>query len=258
MNIELAKKSTDLVVRATGLRVVDEGSHALATDLLRVGKDMVKQIKDFFTPLKQDAHASWKGLCDKESEELAKLMPTINGLDRAVVNYRVEQGRIRREAEEKARQQEEERRRLEERTMREAEEATRRAEAEKRRIAEEAIAKELRAKTAGAIAKLREESALRQVEADRKAKEEQDRILNAAAAEEKKLAPVAVVPERIVNNGTAIRHNWKFRVTDLAAVPQEYLIVNEVLVGKIVRSSEGKIKIPGIEIYDDPSTMKTR
>jgi len=254
----ISKQSTDLVVRATGLRVVDQESLSLANELLLTGKGMVKKIKDFFAPLKQDAHASWKRICDTETAELAKLTPTITVLDRSIVDYRVEQDRIRREAEEKARRQEEERRRLEEKTMREAEEAARKAAAEKARFEREAQAKELRAKTEAVAAKVREETARRLAEINQKAKEEQDRILDKAAAEEKKFEPAVIIPEKVTTNGSALRHNYKFRLTDIKLVPLEYLIVNEVMVGKLVRASEGKIKIPGIDVYDDPSNAKTR
>jgi flagellar biosynthesis GTPase FlhF len=242
MDIQIAKQSTDLVARATGLRVVDQESLSLANELLLTGKQFVKKIKDFFAPLKQDAHASWKGICDTENEELAKLMPTIMTLDRSIVNYRVEQDRIRREAEEKARRQEEERRRLEE-------EAFRRAQ-EKERQAREATERAAREQNAAARKKAQEEAARAQAEADK--------IIAKAAAEEKKLEPAIVIPEKVVTTGTAIRHNWKFRLVNFKDVPDEYKILNEVLVGKIGRASEGKAKILGIDFYDEPSTMNTR
>lgn len=242
MNIELAKLSTDLVVRATGLRVVDQQSLSLANELLLTGKGMVKKIKDFFAPLKQDAHASWKGICDKETEELAKITPAVIMLDHEIVNYRVEQDRIRREAEEKARRQEEERRRLEEQAFRRAQ--------EKERQAREATERAAREENAAARKKAQEEAARAQAEADK--------IIAKAAAEEKKLEPAIVIPEKVVTTGTAIRHNWKFRVTDMSLVPLEYMLVNEVMIGKLVRASEGKVKILGIDPYDEPSTMNTR
>lgn len=254
MNTELAKQSTDLVARAAGLRVVDQESLTRANELLLAGKGMIKTIRDFFAPLKQDAHASWKGLCDKETSELAKVTPTVTFLDREIVNYRVEQDRIRREAEEKARRQEAERQRLEAETLRKAEEAARRNQMEQERIDREAKARELQAKTRAVAEKIQAEAERKRQDLAAKAKEEQDAILDAAAAQEAKLEPVAIVPEKVVTEKTVLCHNWKFRVADLAAVPREYLIVNETLVGKLVRNSEGKLQIPGIDIYDEPYT----
>jgi phage protein D len=242
MNIELSKQSMDLVVRATGLRVVDEASHALATELRLAGTGMVKQIKDFFAPLKQDAHASWKRLCDTETAELAKITPTLTVLDRDIAGYRAEQARIRREAEEKARRQEEERRRLEE-------EAFRRAQ-EKERQAREATERAAREQNAAARRKAQEEAARAQAEADK--------IIAKAAAEEKKFEPVAVVPERIANDGLAMRDNWTFEIVDNTLVPRDYMLVDEVKIGKVVRAASGKIEIPGVRIFNQPSMMKTR
>lgn len=258
MNTELAKQSTDLVARAAGLRVVDQESLTRANELLLAGKGMIKTIRDFFAPLKQDAHASWKGLCDKETSELAKVTPTVTFLDREIVNYRVEQDRIRREAEEKARRQEAERRRLEAETLRKAEEAARRNQMEQERIDREAKARELQAKTRAVAEKIQAEAERKRQELAAKAKEEQDAILDKAAAQEAKLEPLVVVPEKVTTNGSTLRHNWKFRVLDISLVPIEYILVNEVMVGKIGRVSEGKVKIPGIEFYDEPTNAKTR
>ena len=242
MNFELSKQSIDLAIRAAGLRVVDEASHALATELRLAGTGMVKKIKDFFAPLKQAAHASWKGTCDAETAELAKITPTLTVLDRDIAGYRAELARIRREAEEKARRQEEERRRLEE-------EAFRRAQ-EKERQAREATERAAREQNAAARRKAQEEAARAQAEADK--------IIAKAAAEEKKFEPVAVVPERIANDGLAMRDNWTFEIVDEALVPRDYMLVDEVKIGRVVRATSGKIEIQGVRIFNQPSMMKTR
>lgn len=254
MNTELVKQSTDLVARAAGLRVVDQDTLTKANELSLAGKGMVKTIRDFFAPLKQAAHASWKGTCDKETEELGKILPTLSFLDREIVNYRVEQDRIRREAEEKARRQREERERIEREALREAEEKARKAQQEQARIDREAKAAALRGATRDVVEKIE----AKRDELAAKAKADQDAIIEKAAAAEEKLEPVVIVPEKVTTNGSALRHNWKFRVLDISLVPIEYILVNEVMVGKIGRVSEGKAKIPGIEFYDEPTNAKTR
>ena len=50
---------------------------------------------------------------------------------------------------------------------------------------------------------------------------------------------------------------WSFRVVDINQVPREYLVINEAYTGKMVRASEGKLQIPGIEIYDEPYMRST-
>lgn len=42
---------------------------------------------------------------------------------------------------------------------------------------------------------------------------------------------------------------WKFEVTDAAAVPREYLVVDETLIRKAVQA--GAREIPGVRIYED-------
>jgi len=251
MNIELSKQSTDLVVRATGLRVVDEASHALATELRLAGTGMVKLIKDFFAPLKQDAHASWKGICDTETAELAKITPTLTVLDRDIAGYRAEQARIRREAEEKARRQEEERRKLEE-------EAFRRAQ-EKERQAREATERAAREENAAARKKALEEAAKRQAEADK--------IIAKAAAEEKKFEPVTVVPEKVANDGLAMRTCWKATVVDFpqliaavatAQISLEALLPNMPFLNDMATKLKGQVVIPGVRMDSETRMAKTR
>lgn len=254
MELEITKQVTDIVLASNG-QIVTPAELERASEALLAGKGLMKRIKDFFAPMKQSAHAAWKKVCDQEGEELAKVAPAIAALDRKIAEYRMAEERKRMAAEAERRRQEEERRRLEEEAMRKAQEAERRAAEEKRRIEEEARLKESRARSEASAARAREEAAKRQAEAERKAREEQDRILAEAAAREKDLAPVVAVPEKIVTKEYAVRHNWKFRIKDVSAIPREYLMPNEVLIGTDVRTSKGQTQIPGIEIYDEPTTV---
>ncbi|GAG39003.1 unnamed protein product, partial [marine sediment metagenome] len=47
----------------------------------------------------------------------------------------------------------------------------------------------------------------------------------------------------------SIKKIWKYRVKNLKLVPREWLKLDEAKVGPAVRSSQGKIEIPGIETY---------
>ena len=42
---------------------------------------------------------------------------------------------------------------------------------------------------------------------------------------------------------------WKFEIEDLDSLPREYMIPDEVYIGKIVKASKGKKAIPGVRIY---------
>lgn len=97
---------------ATGLMVTDAETYQRAGELLKGIKAVEKRIKDYFSPLKAAAHKAWKSICDRENEELLKLKPGADHLNRQMVAYHQEQERIRQE--EERRQREEARRREEE------------------------------------------------------------------------------------------------------------------------------------------------
>jgi len=58
-------------------------------------------------------------------------------------------------------------------------------------------------------------------------------------------------PERTVTESGAMggRKIWKWELEDLSKVPDEYKILNEALIGKVVRA--GMRNIPGIRIYQE-------
>ncbi len=58
--------------------------------------------------------------------------------------------------------------------------------------------------------------------------------------------------------GLAMTTTWKYRIVDVGKIPLEYMMPNEVLLGQVVRSTKGNLKIEGIEIYPDESMRGTR
>ena len=65
-------------------------------------------------------------------------------------------------------------------------------------------------------------------------------------------SPPIVVTSAIPKHRSIIdREVWKFRIKNEALIPREYLVPDEVKIGKVVRATEGKIEIPGIECYSD-------
>ena len=65
-------------------------------------------------------------------------------------------------------------------------------------------------------------------------------------------APMIHVPSQVAKGtGVTIRTVWKFRIVDASAVPREWLMVDEVKVGRAVRESKGATVIPGIENYSE-------
>lgn len=145
---------------------------------------------------------------------LAKAETTIKG---AISVYQAEQRRIadeaRRAAEEVARKERE------------------RLEAE-RRAAEEAA-------KAAAAAGDEEAAAAAQVQAT---------VLAAEAEVVEHLAP-AVVEAPVKLAGIATRQDWDFEITDEAAIPREFLIVDEKKVRAYVKAMKSDAKIPGVRVF---------
>ena len=259
MNIEIERLSTDLATQAAGLTVTDQASANQATELVLAGKDVIRKIKGFFAPLKESAKAAHQGLVYKEKAELAKVEPIMNALSQRVSNWRAEEGRKRREVEAAARRVEEERQRLVEEALRRARVAEEQAESRRQqlehegeRLAQEAANK---ANDKAALKRIDEErERLRlQAEKNRKIAEEETTLaIDEAAKAEAAMAPAPIVPEAPKTAGLAMRDNWCFEVVDPAAVPREYLIINEVAIGKIVRALRGKIEIPGVRVFNRP------
>jgi len=54
--------------------------------------------------------------------------------------------------------------------------------------------------------------------------------------------------------GVTARKNWKWRVTDLSKVPDEFWTLDEVAIGQRVRADKDKTSIPGIEAYPEDTT----
>jgi len=78
-------------------------------------------------------------------------------------------------------------------------------------------------------------------------KEEAEAIIN-----EPVYIPPVVVPKTVPKvEGMSIRENWKFRITNEKLIPREYLKVDEVKIGQVVRAMKSAANIPGIEIYNE-------
>ena len=63
-------------------------------------------------------------------------------------------------------------------------------------------------------------------------------------------APPIVVPKDVpVVEGLSFQERWDFEITDPLKVPREYLMVDEVKLGKIVRALKNTANIPGVRVY---------
>jgi hypothetical protein len=242
MNTEIEKISFDLASQAHGLRVVDQESANRATQLVLLGKDAIKKIKDFFGPRKAKAHELWKMECDEEKAELAKVEPVVSELSSSIAEWRAAEERKRREAEMARLKIEFERRQLEAEALRRAQEA------------------EQKAREAEARAALERDEAARRlakVEAE-KAQAEADAIIETAAREEIEAPPVPAVMEKPQTDGLAMREVWEFEVSDPELIPRKYMCVDYVKLGKVVRALKDQANIPGVRVYCRKIMASTR
>jgi hypothetical protein len=165
---------------------------------------------------------------------------------------------------------------VETRRKRWEEDERRKAEAEQRRLQEEArIAQEKKAREEREeqerVAAEERKRKLKEIEAAQKAgdlkKREADRLAKEAREEEERKRKeaeedsrriAAEVPQVEVKaaiptlQGTQSRRNWKFRIVDANKIPRQFLMPDEVEIGRFVRDEKraGEI-IPGIESYSE-------
>lgn len=121
------------------------------------------------------------------------------------------------------------------------------------------------------MAKFQEEEERRREEEERKLKEEarkleeddRNRRAEALIAEgkpEEALALLEAPPEPVAMivapappkvKGVSVRHVWKAKIIDETKIPRDYLVPDIDKINRVIKASEGKIAIPGIEPYQE-------
>lgn len=208
---EIEVAVSNISTQAMAMTVTDMASYQSAGQVLLAFKDMEKNIKVYFKPLKDSAHKTWKSICDRENEELAKLSPGVTHLNKTMIAYKIEEDRKHREEEEILRQ------------------AAMNAEEERR------LADALHAEKEGK-------------------KAEAELILE---------TPIFVPPPIVETqapkiDGLGVQTIWKWRITNEALIPRQYMQVDEVKINGVVRSLKDKTDIPGIIVYSEQSMKKVR
>lgn len=99
--------------------------------------------------------------------------------------------------------------------------------------------------------------------AEAKKKAEDEALAKAAMAEEFGdtagaeaiiSAPVVVAPVKSYEapkTSTVFQTRWKYKITNAALIPREYLVPDETKIGGVVRATKGAITIPGIEAFSE-------
>jgi hypothetical protein len=124
----------------------------------------------------------------------------------------------------------------------------------------------LRAKINAYLSAEKERIKQAEEEAFRKAKEEADKLATQAdfldkmgdlktavdiRSEADKSLQADFTIEKVKIKGLSTKETYKFKITNEALIPREYLIPDEKKIGEAVRKSKGNISIEGIECYTE-------
>ena len=63
--------------------------------------------------------------------------------------------------------------------------------------------------------------------------------------------PVFMAPAAPKVAGIATKKTWKYRIVDATQIPRDYLVVDEVKIGRVVRAMGALTRIPGVTVYAD-------
>lgn len=214
---DLKSQAINFEVRAEALVVSNDEEYQDAVALLKSLKEQSAKVTDFFKPIKDAAHKAHKEVCNREKLLLDPLTKAESVIKKAVGDYLTEQERKRKAAEARARQAAKE-------------------EAD-RRLAEAAA--------------LENEGKIEEASA---AMEEAEIIDSAEVS-----IPMAMVPKV---KGVSSRKDWEIVRTNSADVPVEVAgtVIRPVdykVVMRLIRASNGTIKIPGI-VYKEVTKTSVR
>lgn len=208
------EKALTITEQAKAVKVVDSATYTAAGTLWKSIGDMIKEVKDTFDPICEAAHLTHKKATEKRAKYLDPLTTAQKSVKGLMSAYDAEMEKVRQV----------EQRRLEEIARKAAEEETILA----------AIAAQEDAKRNGAT---KEEAA-----------EEAQAIIDQPVY----VAPV-VIPKAVpkMAGGPVYRTIWKFRIDNVAKIPAEYMVPDEVKIGQVVRALKAQANIPGITVYEE-------
>lgn len=221
---ELNHKSFELTERALAIEVVSPVTQTQASEILLVIASMRKEIETTFQPMKDAAHKAHKVICDQERLIDSPLATAERLLKDRIGAYVLDQKRLAREAEDALRKAAQERAEVEAKA------------AAMNQAIEQAIELESRGELEAA----------------------QVVLANPAPVPVRYVAPAPIAPAVAQVKGVNTRVEWTFRITDFNAIPREYMTVNESAIAAVVKRTNGKVRIPGIETYETTVTAASR
>ena len=102
---KIEQEIANVQTATTSIIITSNDVYMQAGDMLSTIKKVKKTIEEYFKPLKDAAHKSWKQICNRENEEIEKLTPSINHLNKQMTTWNIEQEKIRKSEENRLRQE---------------------------------------------------------------------------------------------------------------------------------------------------------
>ncbi len=208
----MRRKADEFSAGALAIHVTDEASRLKAGDIHRQGKGIKKAIQELYAPIKEREYAAWKGTCADEGAGIKAMAPGMAHLEAEMNRFDDERERERQKA------------------LRDLRAAEVKVEAVVDKALEKADALEKKGDIAGAE-KIREA-----------AREKVEGVL--ATAQD--------IPEAVKVDGTVRRDNWIVESIDASLLPREYLMPDEVKIGRIVKAMKVTDPIPGVKARNKP------
>lgn len=198
----------------TAIANLDE-RHRASQLLIEIERERRARV-EWFKPIKQSAHATWKGICEREAEALNPLVAARSSLEVLMSSYDVQAERVRREQETRLRQEQEQRER--ERAKKEAE--------------------ELRLKEA------------EELEAQGRHEEVSQRLSEPIVHVPRPQSAVILPSQSSNSKGVAGTKKYTFRIDDEALIPRQYMSVDESKIRRVVNALGLDANIPGVAVSD--------
>lgn len=228
---------TQLEAYSASYKVVTAEQYQAGADDLKRVKAAQKKLEDTRTSLTGPINESLRKLNAFFKGPADKLIAIERTIKIALNRYADEQERIRQEEQRKAEAvAAAERARLAKLQA----EADAKARAEQDRLRKEAEA----AAAAGRAA----EAAKLAAKADRVEEKAAARVEELQVREAQVVAPI-IQREAPKVAGLATREVWKFRITNPALVPDQYKVIDEARIRKVVQALKADSNIPGVEVY---------
>jgi len=213
---QLQNEALTTVERATALVVTNLEARAQAAELGVNVAGLLKKAVEWFAPMKRLADEAHKEICRKEKEITEPLEKAKKYLSKQIGEFDLETERQRK--------------------------------AEEARLQEEA-----RLKAVAEAAQRAQDTAI----ADAIELEAQGDVKGAAAVlanpvPQEVYVPPVVIPRSVPKAaGVSSNATWTFRITDVNAIPREYMIPDEKAIRAVVKAMKNKTNIPGVEPYPE-------